>query len=101
MNVNRERKVVPVEVTQLYIDGDTIKDVIAHLQKMALSYGESAIISKEREPYSDNTYLGVFVDRPETDEEMNKRIAQEEVWAKRHADARRQQYEALKKEFDE
>ena len=101
MNVNRERKMVPVEVTQLYIDGDTIKQVIAQLQDMALSYGEDAVISKENEPYSDSTYLGVFVELPETDEAMTKRIAQEEVWAAQREAARRRNYEELKKEFGE
>ena len=102
MNVNRERKMVPVEVTQLYIDGETIKQIIARLQDMALSYGEDAVINKEVEPYSDGaTYLGVFVNQPESDEVMTARIAQEEMWAKRHADSRRAAYEALKREFGE
>ena len=101
MNVNRERKMIPVEVTQFNIDGETIKQIIARLQDMALSYGEDAVINKENEPYSDGTYLGVFVKRPETDEVMTARIAQEEYWAKRHADSRRAQYEALKREFGE
>lgn len=102
MNVNRERKMIPVEVTQFNIDGETIKQIIARLQDMALSYGEDAVINKEVEPYSDGaTYLGVFVDRPESDEVMTARIAQEEMWAERQAASRRAAYEALKREFGE
>ena len=99
MAVNRERKMESVEVTQFNIDGESIKEILAHLQDLALSYGEDAVITREAEPYSDSTYLSVRVARPESDEKMAARIAQEEHWEEQRQAARRRQFEELQREF--
>ena len=100
MAVNRERKMESVEVTQLDVDGYSIKQILAHLQDLALSYGEDAVITRELEPYSDGaTYLSVRVARPESDEKMAARIAQEEHWEEQRQAARRRQFEELQREF--
>lgn len=99
MTVNRERKMVNtrVDYLDLYHDmyHDTLADARKQIDHLIAQYGETAQIQPYREDYDDTDRLGVFVDRIETDEQMAKRIAQEE----RMEDLERYRYEQLKAKF--
>ena len=53
--------------------------------------------------YDDNTYYALFIkwNRPETDEEEQKRKAQEAEWKAQQAARDRHEFERLKKQFGE
>ena len=100
MTVNRERKTISAYTgSDLDLDYDTLKEAAERIQHLISLYGESARIEKRQESYSDYEYLAVYQDRLETDEEMDKRIREEEqreAWqAKREAE----EYARLRAKF--
>ena len=70
-----ERKHVCKDVDKLDIDGLTLSEAIKNLQHLAAEYGSTARIEKENYQYEDGQYWAVFKYVPETDEQMNQRIA--------------------------
>jgi hypothetical protein len=101
MAVNRERKLVSVEQDTIDIDGRTLKQMAEHVAYLIANYGEAATVSKEQYRYDDGYYFAVLKDVPETDEQMNTRIAQEEIWEKQYQSDMKAQYERLAKIYGE
>jgi len=99
MTVDRDRKMVWHEKTELYLSYNTIDEAIAMLEGIKASYGGSARIEKRQHRYDDGEYLAVDVEEPETDAEMARRIAQEEAHEARMAERDRSEFERLKKKF--
>jgi hypothetical protein len=58
----------------------TLKSALSQIQGLIAQYGEDAEINPYSPDYTDSEYLGVYIMRPETDEEMAARIANEEIW---------------------
>lgn len=99
MAVNRERAKTrdPIELDIEYV---TLGQALARIQELINVYGEETRIENTEEQYDDHPRLYVYAERDETDTEMNTRIAQEvrqEAW---RSEARRRDYEILRKEFE-
>ena len=86
--VDRTRKTIRAYTGyDVDIDGGTLKDAMAEIQYLIETYGEDAEIDTYTPAYSDSEYLGIYAKRPETDEEMANRIADEEqreAWLAQH-----------------
>ena len=93
MAVDRNRKLVPKEKTSIYLEHNTLDEAIALLERLRESYGGKAVI-KNVSRFGDD-YLALMVETPETDQQMNRRIAEEEQREKRE----REDYERLAKKF--
>jgi len=100
MAVNRERKMVRAEQDSIDVEG-SLKQMAERIAYLIATYGEDASIDKEFYQYDDGYYFAVFKDVPETDEQMTKRIAQEETWEKFHQADQKAQYERLAKIYGE
>ena len=101
MAVNRERKVISAYTgSDVDLDYDTLKRAAEHIQYLIGLYGEEAVIKKRQEDYSDYEYLGVYANRPETDQEMTQRIQREEQWEARRAKQDAEDYARLKAKFE-
>ena len=97
MAVNRERKIIRAYTERdVDIKWGTLKSALENIQSLIDQFGEDAYID-----YSDRESLGVYADRPETDKEMNKRIAMEEQWEKQKLERDRQEFERLRKQFEQ
>lgn len=100
MTVNRERKMVNKEQENADFEGYTLKQVLERVQYLIETYGEDATIDEYVYPYSDGPgYSYVWKKVPETDDQMNARIAEEERYTAQHAEYERKQYEMLKAKF--
>jgi hypothetical protein len=98
--VYRERKMIRAHTgSDVDIKWGTLKDALEKIQDLIAEYGEDAEIDTYQERYSDTEYLGVYVHRPETDEEMKRRIAEEEKWDAQQARRDREEFERLKAKF--
>ena len=96
MTVNRERKMVQARAYYLDLDYETLADARKEIDRLIAEYGETAVIKTYQESWDDTDRLGVFVDRAETDDEMAKRIAQEERYEKDQAEWDRREFDRLK-----
>lgn len=76
--VDRERKTIHTPMESLNIQYETLMSACYILQRLVHKYGPDAIIDIFQYPYSENQVLYVYAKRLETDEEMVRRIAQEE-----------------------
>ena len=100
MAVNRERKIV-----NDYVDSDfdleylSLQEALGRIKELIAKYGKTATIRKYYPEYSDSEYLGVYVDRPETDKEMAARIHSEEQWEAHQARLDAEDYARLKAKF--
>ena len=101
MTVNRERKMVGKEMTTLNFEYSTLGEILKEIQGHVDAYGADAYISKHCYPYEDTPYLHVMMKVPETDAEMEKRIAQEEQWDKDCQERDKANYERLQKIYGE
>jgi hypothetical protein len=99
--VNRERKMVSKEMESFSIDYSTLEDILAQTKRMIKSYGKDAKIFMRCERYSDSDkeYPYVYMDVPETDAEMTKRIADEEEWARRDDERDAAEFKRLQAKF--
>lgn len=91
-----ERKFVEVEVDTLdivYLSLGEIKDVI---DRLISQYGKDIKIESKTHCYSDSSYLALIKMVPETDKEMEARIAKEKYWAEQKADRERKEFDRLK-----
>ncbi len=100
--VNRQRKMVMKE--QCYIgnfDYSDLENIQKQIGELIKQYGKDAEIRMHCEAYSDSDkeYMYLFKSVPETDEEMNNRIAKEEQAEKMVEERNRSEYERLKKIF--
>ena len=99
--VDRSRKIVNAYTgADLDLEYLTLKDASARIQELIARYGEDANIKMRSEPYSDSEYLGIYAARAETDQEMARRIAQEEKWAKEQEERDRRDFERLSAKFN-
>ena len=99
MAVNYERKKVKREVATLNIDYSTVGEAIRELQTVRKSYGADARIGRAHYQYEDGEYWAITAMFDETDEEMRKRIAEEEKWEAEQAERDRRDFERLKAKF--
>jgi hypothetical protein len=96
--VNRERLMVSKRMESLDLDCSTLGSALETIQCLIDKYGPDAMIC-EYEDYSDNKYLAVSVKVPETDEEMARRIREEERWEADKTARDRAEFERLKAKF--
>ena len=100
MAVNRERKMIKAHTgSDVDIKYRTLKVALEHIQYLISEYGEDAEITTYQEQWSDREYLGVYIKRLETDEEMARRIAEEKRWDAQQARRDREEFERLKAKF--
>lgn len=99
--VNYTRIMKAREQSTLYLDGYTLEDAVAELERMIAMYSKDAMLNLRQEPYSysDKEYLAVYTSEPETDEEMTKRIAIEEKYAKMDEDRDAADFKRLSEKF--
>jgi hypothetical protein len=102
---NENRKMIEVEIagetfSLREFQYGTIDNAIEFLTNLRDSYpGKTLKLSVHQYPYSDEGYYQVYEKRLETDEEMELRIANEEVFAKTREQRERLEYERLKQKF--
>ena len=100
MAVNRERQLVNAYVgSDLDLEYLSLQEALDCIKELIAKYGKKATIRKYSPDYSNSEYLGVYVDRPETDKEMAARIDRE---AQREAQQDRrdaEDYARLKSKF--
>lgn len=101
MAVDRTRKIISAEAESISFEYTSIGSLLETFKRLNKEYGPEAEIQSCYYPYdnSDSKYFAVFAKRPETDKEMNKRIAQEEVWQKEQDERDRRDFERLKLKF--
>jgi hypothetical protein len=99
--VNYERILRSREKETVWLDGCTLAGAIEQLKLLVKTYGEKATLDSTCEKYSDSDkeYLRVFTMEPETDDEMNARIAQEDRYAAIREDHDRREFERLQAKF--
>ena len=99
MTVNRERKMVSKEQTSLSLNYSSLGSILEEIQRCIELYGKDATVFMRCEAYSnsDKEYPYVYMDVPETDAEMAKRIAQEEEWDKNREESDKANYARLQK----
>ena len=95
---NLERKTVREEICSIYIETDA-KSLIEELQGYIAKYGDSVYLDKQYYQYENGEYIAAFYERPETDEEMAKRIAQETETREMYEARDRAAYERLKAKY--
>lgn len=96
MAVNREREMLQTNVCTLDLEYETLASAREEFDRLIGVYGESAKIRRFQEAYDDTDHLGVFVDRPETDDQMVKRIALEEYYEAQQTERDLREFERLK-----
>jgi hypothetical protein len=101
LKVNRERILRAREKETVDLDCCTLVEAVERLKKLLDTYGFYATLDSTCEQYSDSDqkYLRVFVDEPETDAEMQYRIEQEERYAAMAEDRDRREFERLQAKF--
>ena len=101
MIVNRERKMVSKEQTYVNFEYDTLGSVLQQVKQLIKEYGKDAKIMCHGDAYSnsDKEYMYVYMDEPETDDEMAKRIAYEEKWAKKAEEHEAREFKRLQAKF--
>jgi hypothetical protein len=99
MTVNRERLMVLKRMESLDLDCSTLGSALETIQCLIDKYGPDAMICEYNAGYSDDKYLAVSVKVPETDQEMAKRIREEEQWEANKTARDRAEFERLKAKF--
>lgn len=98
--VDRTRKMIRMPAEEVDIKYSTLGSALETIQRLVEKYGEKADIDTYSYAYSDTEYLYVYAEREETDEEMQRRILQEERWEKRREEQEKADFERLKKKFE-
>jgi hypothetical protein len=84
----------------LDLDCSTLGSALETIQSLIDRYGPDAMICEYEDQYnSENKYLAVYVKVPETDQEMAKRIREEERWEADKTARDRVEFERLKAKF--
>ena len=96
MTVNRERMMSLRRMGTLDLEYSTLIDALDTIQCLIDKYGPDAMICEYDADYSDNKYLAVSVKVPETDQEMARRIKEEERWEAEKTARDRVEFERLK-----
>jgi hypothetical protein len=97
--VNRNRMMRDTPMENADFDGYTLQQVAARIKGLIAQYGPTASIGKHTYPYDDGEYQYVFKEIPETDEQMNERIANEERWFAGDEERERREFERLQAKF--
>lgn len=100
--VDRKRKMVMKE--KCYVgnfDYDKLSSVLKQVENLIKEYGPDAEIRTRCDSYSssDKEYMYVYKSEAETDEEMEKRIADEEKWIKIREEHDRAEFDRLQEKF--
>jgi hypothetical protein len=98
--VDRNRMMFPKRLESLDLEYSTLSDALDTIQCLIDRHGPDAMI-REYEDYSENKYLAVSIKVPETDEEMTRRIKEEERWEAEKTARDRVEFERLKAKFGE
>lgn len=99
MTVNRERMMVRKLVESADWVDSSLGYIRAKIDQAIEAYGETATLDWHQFMYDESRYLYIFADRPETDEQMAKRIEQEELLEQRRLARDRAEFERLSKQF--
>ena len=94
-----ERKNIEREKTSIYLDGETLDEAISTLRQLAEAYGGSAVIRKTSMLYDDCDYLALFINEPESDQELQARLAREATELKRREDREAAEFKRLSAKF--
>lgn len=101
MTVDRNRKVIWANTGRsVSFDFMTALDVIREMNSAIDSFGDKVEIREEQDRYSDYTSLYYYIEREETDVEMNKRINEEEYYTKMTEDRDAKEFARLKAKFE-
>lgn len=92
----REQKHDPLEIDLFRLD---LSKVAAYIDTLIQKYGPDATLDFRATDEYGYPDVCVDVSRPETDEEMNMRISIRAKYEELNVEARRREYEKLKKEF--
>jgi nicotinamide mononucleotide adenylyltransferase len=100
MTVNYERQLVDYEETTIYLDYQTLGQIAEEIQRLIESYGADATVKNVCSDYgSDKEYPTVFTKRLENDKQYQRRIANEERWAKEREERDAAEYARLTAKF--
>ena len=72
----------------------------ALLEKAERLGGDTARVEFQVDQYDGGAWLTISYERPETDEEMERRLSWKREWAERDAASERAQYERLKAKYE-
>ncbi len=107
INRNRQTKNEEIDVCSDLRWGSSVDDVISKLQKVKTQLERKGCVNIKLQvdaqvSYEDSIIFDIKVEgeRPESDDELNARIASEEAREKKWEQERKKQYESLKKEFE-
>ena len=94
------RKLVDEAATSFYVEDHTLGEIYETVKELIEDYGKDArVMYYYPDRYSDSKYLYVFRKRPETDEEMAKRLAYEAKMAADREEYERREFERLSAKF--
>jgi uncharacterized protein with von Willebrand factor type A (vWA) domain len=97
--VDRSRKMRNTPMENAEFEGYTLQQVADRIAALIATYGPTATIEEHTYPYDDEKYKYVFKNIPETDEQMNERIANEERWFAGDEERERREFERLQAKF--
>jgi len=99
MAVNRERKMVPKEVSTLDVSYTNLGSLLKEVSELIEEYGKDAAVNKQTYQYDDGEYIAVTIMVPETDTQYAARLAYEEKWAKEAEDRDTAEFKRLQAKF--
>lgn len=97
----KQKKLIAVEKSTLYINLCSVEDIITELQSLSNMHGKNLYIQERTEEYSDDKYFAVMNKELETDKQFAVRIEQEDKWQKERDEADRRAFLRLKEKFKE
>jgi len=97
MAVNYERKMVKSEVDTLYVNYINLELLLNHVKKLIKKHGPDAHVQMMSSDFG--AYVGVTALVPETNVQMERRIAQEDRLEKEQEEQDRKEYERLTKKY--
>lgn len=98
-NAPRMKRIRIDEIGSYYLDGP-IEEAIASLQALRDQNPGGVFLSSERD-WEDSPVVGVYVERLETDDERDRRVAEEADQQRRQAEIELRQLAALKAKYGE
>ena len=97
MPVNCERKMVKSEVDTLYVNYINLELLLNHVKGLIKKHGPDAVVQMMSSDFG--AYVGVTALVPETNVQMERRIAQEERAEKEQDERDQKEYERLTKKY--
>ena len=96
---NLNRKLIHRSKESFDIEDCSLEEILQITETMIKQYGKDAKVMMHSIPYDNAEYLYVFKEEPETDEQMNRRIAVEISYEEAAAERDRREYERLSLKF--